>query len=251
MRKNKWITLITVILAISLVTVIAMPTLPRNIWYDLNKATVRCVDATDYKNCVCPEDFDKKLIDGEYICIPHSPETSLDCEWCNKECVEWKKLPSPGLSGCDRTPLIGKVCLVDIVDGHKLCAPKVPVPQGDLITFCNKEEFMKTIDYFEGDFVKLEIYLKEHCDGLVNPLDNCRTEYRGYGEPFQSDMPVILGGESKSRNVSNPECISVCENNGTIVGGRILWSGFFDADTGEALLQPNYPRITPYPTDAC
>lgn len=246
--------IISIIIILILVTITAIlimnTTFFRNLMFDLRGETVSCSNAPTYKNCVCGEEFDKTLVDEEYICLPQSPETSLDCAWCNNECVEWRKLPEPGLGGCDRTPLIGKVCIVDTIAGHKLCAAKTPVPQGDLITFCTKEEFINTIDFFEGDFAALNTYLGEHCDGLVFPLDNCETSYSG---SIGSVNVCPSGEECTTFEVLNTECRSICrDENGTMIGGHIPWRGIFDISTGEPLDFPvEVVSVIPYPTDAC
>lgn len=170
----------------------------------------------------------------------YSPNTSLDCDWCNNECVEWQKLPN-GLEGCNRIPPEGKVCVAELAGEHKICTARIPVPQGDLITFCSETEISRMADFFEGNFSEMDDFLRRYCDGMTFPLDNCPTKYESYEFTYEQGTKTGAWMECKS------ECT---DDSGNVVGGHIIWNFKYDFNLNQLVgVQPI--SVLPYPTDSC
>lgn len=168
-----------------------------------------------------------------------SPESTIDCDWCNSECVEWQV--DETYPDCDRTPVSGKSCVMATVMGRNFCASLTTVPEEGLLTFCTENELLQLAKSYDGDFESLDSYFREHCDGLFFPLDFCPTEYWSY--ELSDGNGNFLGNDM--------ECRSVCRNNyGSITGGRIVWDLRYNFDTQE-LITSNPLSVTPYPTEEC
>ena len=167
----------------------------------------------------------------DYTC-----ETTMDCDWCNKDCVNWKTYNNPPgkftMECIDRDPMPGKSCQCS--NGY---CDEVPFDYHEgLVTFCSEEDWYKFFNEFPGTSKQLNAYLGEHCTGTYW-YDGCELGYSVTDEVWDQYY-----AETDSIQHIIMECLSYCyDQSGKLIGGRVLYEIMYKIEDG-ALLEPECPE---------
>jgi len=191
-----------------------------------------CVEEPTNILCTCPENSYKVLSSPDELTYECSTEIgdTRDCIWCSGDCVIWKQLTREEIDTCDRSAVQGKMCIWDTNNG---CIIK-DLPTGNLLTFCNRDEFKSYVENYNGNFYELSDHLAERCNGYIHPADGCQTAYSGGTWVDKNGNTIGLF-----------ECLSACKNtDGRTYGGTVLWSGAWIENTGQLWI-PDWYYVYP------
>jgi hypothetical protein len=196
-----------------------------------------CSETPFHPDCACPLGMERAHggFPPQYVCFidDYPAEESTECTWINKECVNWKLWGSiyGSIAETDRTPPSGRSC--QAIDGFCVNVP-FEYKEG-LVTFCTDDDWYKFVEEFPGTGRELNSYLEEHCQGTYWN-DGCELRY---GTPTSLWDKYLENTSGEESNVVF-ECLSMCKDpDGTIVGGKVLYSHIYGIIDGE-IVEPKY-----------
>ena len=207
--------------------------------------TVFCAEAPYNPYCTCTIDREK-VWDGRFVCITHSPKSSIDCDWCNGQCVEWGVVwdEHPTLIEYNeycvsRAPVPGYACTArETIFGNLECVGVPAVNPEGFITFCTDAALEEVIEEWQGTDDELVSFLRSGCPtGELSPLDLCELRFSGGSG---------TGYDQNGNPISFADCVSDCyDDQGILVGGHIMWESIWYPDTNEVVFADGGWHETP------
>lgn len=224
------------ILGVVSIILILIPGMVESISSYITGDETLCANTPYDPNCYCTIDRVKIWSRFRYACLSQSPKATTECDWCNKQCVEWRAIwdryPSPEKYNAyctDRMPVPEYACVARVSEfGTIECAAVPSIHTEGLTFFCSGSALSEFITEWQGTDAGLVDFFRNSCPiPGKNPYDNCDLNFEGGSGT----------GTTNGEKVSSSECISECYDiNGILVGGHVLWEAVWKTETREIII---------------